>query len=423
MKRVYGPLAFVLSLASAVAEPITSERIRALPPAEQPAWITYLERSEQNARADRAALQAELDALAMTTALRAPVGGNFKLPDGRDPSWYASDEARRLADVVLSYQTPAGGWSKHTAYSRGPRKGGTQWGSQNEPGRPWHYIATFDNRATTEELYLLARVWRATKRPDCSAAVVRGLNFILTAQFPNGGWPQVYPLEGAYHDNITFNDDAITRILELLCAIQRGEPDFAFLDEPQRQKAAAALAAGIRCVCQAQITQNGKKTAWCAQHDGLTLRPSRARPMEPPSLSGAESAHVLRFLMTITNPAPEVVAAIEGGLAWLEQVKIKGLTRAKRDGITVHEQDPASTRTYWARFYDLTSSKPIFPGRDGIIYDTFAAMAAQNKLGYDYYTTLPGSILSNGQAKWRKMLSRLENGSPISSDPKALTPH
>jgi hypothetical protein len=32
-------------------------------------------------------------------------------------------------------------------------------------------------------------------------------------------------------------------------------------------------------------------------------------------------------------------------------------------------------------------------------------MAAKNKLGYDYYTSLPGSIVKNCQKKWRKMLA------------------
>jgi PelA/Pel-15E family pectate lyase len=280
-----------------------------------------------------------------------------------------------------------------------------QWTSQNEPGQKPHYVATFDNRATTEEMYFLAQVWYATKREDCKAGFIEGLNFILAAQYPNGGWPQVYPLEGGYHDHVTFNDDAMTRILELLYAIQCGEPYYAFLDEALRQKAAAALAAGLRCMQQTQIVQAGKKSAWCAQYDPLTLQPAAARKMEPVALSGLESAQILKFLMTITNPAPEVVASIESGLTWLEATKITGLTKTKGAGKTTYEKNPASAEIYWARFYDLASSRPVFPGRDGILYDSFNAMAAQNRLGYDYLSTLPGSIVTNGQKKWRKILS------------------
>lgn len=388
-----------------LAAPLTLSRIDKLPPATAPVWRTYWERSQAGARADQAVLQAELAANNLTNAVRAPSGGDFRLPVQPGDAWFAGDEAKQLADVVLSYQTPTGGWSKHNGYAKGPRRPGMQWTSQNEPGQPAHYVATFDNRATTEEMYFLANVWLATKRDDCKAGFIKGLNFILEAQYPNGGWPQVYPLEGDYHDDITFNDDAMTRILELLHAITRQEPAYAFLENSLRQQAAAALAAGIHCVLETQVVQGGTKTVWCAQYDALTLAPASARKMEPATLSGLESAHLVEFLMTITNPAPEIVARIESALAWLERAQITGLTKTKRDGKTVYEPDPDSTKIYWARFYDLKNSKPVFPGRDGVVYDTFDAMAENNRLGYDFYTTLPGSIVKNGQKKWRKLLA------------------
>jgi PelA/Pel-15E family pectate lyase len=387
------------------AEPLTWERITGLPVSERTAWQVYFKHSQTNALADAAVVQAEVAAHKMTNALRAPSGGDFKLPAPVGDAWYHTEEAKQLADAVLSYQTATGGWSKHTGYSKGPRQPGMQWTSQNEPGQKAHYVATFDNRATTEELHFLAAVWQATKREDCKAGFIKGLNFILAAQYPNGGWPQVYPLEGGYHDHVTFNDDAMTRILELLDAIKSGEPGYAFLDAPLRQRAAEALGAGLRCVLKTQVVQAGKQTVWCAQYDPLTLQPAAARKMEPVTLSGLESAQILKFLMTLTHPAPELVASIESGLAWLEQAKITDLVKTNRDGRTVYESKPDSDEIYWARFYNLTNSQPVFPGRDGVLYDSYAAMAAQNRLGYDYLTTQPGSIVTNGQKKWRKMLS------------------
>jgi PelA/Pel-15E family pectate lyase len=405
MIRSFLAIAFWSVLIPAFAESISASRLKELPATEQPAWKAYLERSQTSAHADMAMVQAEVVAHKMTDALRAPSGGDFKLSAKTGDVWFASDAAKQLADAVLSYQTPTGGWSKHTGYGKGPRLPGMQWTSQNEPGQRAHYVATFDNGATTQEMYFLANVWHATKREDCKTAFIKGLNFIFAAQFPNGGWPQVYPLEGSYHDDITFNDDAMTHILELLQGIKNSEPEFAFLDNSLRQQAAEALAAGIRCVLKIQIVQDGKKTAWCSQYDALTLQPASARKMEPATLSGMESAQLLKFLMTITNPAPEIVSCIESGLEWLEAVKITGLSKTNVNGKTSYEPNAASTEIYWARFYDLKTSKPVFPGRDGIIYDTFAAMAAKNKLGYDYYSTQPGSILNNGQKKWRKMLA------------------
>jgi PelA/Pel-15E family pectate lyase len=306
MNRTLCVVVLALILRPVVAEPVTPERINALRAAEQPAWKKYLVRSETLAKADQAALQAEIAAKGMTSALPAPDGGDFKLSAPAGDNWYAGDEAKQLADVIISYQTPSGGWSKHTDYKKGPRQPGMQWTSQNKPGEPAHYLATFDNRSTTEQLYFLAYVWNATHREDCKTAIVKGLNFILAAQYPSGGWPQVYPIEGKYHDDITFNDDAMTRVLRLLHSISNNEPYFAFFDDAQRAKAADAMNAGIECILKTQVELNGKKTVWCAQYDAITLQPSSARKMEPATLSGGESARVLEFLMSLDKPSPEV---------------------------------------------------------------------------------------------------------------------
>ena len=406
MSRLLLSLVATCAWVSAFAEPVTPERLAELLPAEQPAWRSYLERSRTNASADAAAIAGEVRALGLTDALRAPNGGDFKRSFKAGDPWYAGAEAKRLADAILSYQTPTGGWSKHTGYAQGPRRPGMQWTSQNEPGKKPHYVATFDNHSTTEQMRFLAHVAQATGREDCKAGFVRGLEFILAAQFPSGGWPQVYPLEGGYHDHITLNDDAMTHVLELLQDIVAGDSGHAFLAAAQLERAAAALASGLRCVLRMQVEVAGRKTVWCGQHDALTLKPAPARKMEPATLSGSESAQLVKFLMTLPNPSSELVASIESALAWLEAARITGLRRTQMDGKTRFVSDPASPEIYWARFYDLSTGQPVFPGRDGVLYTTFDAMAANNSLGYDYYSTQPGSILTNGQKKWRKLLEQ-----------------
>ncbi|TWT35710.1 Pectic acid lyase [Posidoniimonas corsicana] len=388
------------------AEPVTQQRVAGLESSEQQAWLAYLKRSESLAKQDADALAAEVTAAGIAQAKRAPSGGDFKLSAKLGDPWFASPEAAELVGVVLSYQTPSGGWSKHTGYSHGPREPGMQWTSQNEPGSSAHYLATFDNRSTTEQLNFLAGVWQATGRQECADAFVKGLHYVLAAQYPNGGWPQVYPLEGDYHDSITFNDDAMTHVLELLHGVASSEPSYAFVTEADRQAAAAALERGFNCVRAMQINVEGQRTAWCAQHDALTLQPVAARAMEPATLASVESARLLKFLMGVPAPSPELQEVIEGGLAWLDRVQVTDVVKTKRDGKTVYVKDPASTDVYWARFYRLENSEPVFPGRDGVLYATFEEMAANNRLGYDFYSTIPGSIVKNGQKKWRKMLAK-----------------
>jgi PelA/Pel-15E family pectate lyase len=409
MNRFLLPLALALLHPATHAAPVTAEAIGRLPAAEQAAWTQYVEQSKALAAADQAALQAELAKNAMATALKAPSGGDFKLPEDPGSAWFSSEEARALADVVLSYQTPAGGWSKHTGYARGKRQPGMLWSSQYEPGKDPHYLATFDNRSTTEQMKLLAYTWQATQRDDCKAGFEKALSFLLAAQYPNGGWPQVYPLEGEYHDHITFNDDSMTHVLEVLQMVASKDPACAFLDDATRAKAAAAFEKGIACILKMQIVQNGKKTAWCAQHDPLTLAPAEARAMEPAALSGMESASLLKFLMALPQPKAELVACIDSGLAWLDAVKVTGLKRTKIEGKTAFVSDSSSTEVFWARFYRLTDSQPIFPGRDGVLYTSFNDMAAHNSLGYDYLSGRPGSVVVNGQKKWRKAMAKRED--------------
>jgi PelA/Pel-15E family pectate lyase len=56
---------------------------------------------------------------------------------------------------------------------------------------------------------------------------------------------------------------------------------------------------------------------------------------------------------------------------------------------TTYALEPGSTEVRWARFYNLTNSKPIFFHRGGVIYSSFAEMAAENHVGYDSGTLSP----------------------------------
>lgn len=67
-----------------------------------------------------------------------------------------------------------------------------------------------------------------------------GLDYLLAAQYPNGGWPQFYPLRSDYSRHITFNDDAMTDVLALLedVANARALP---FAEDAHRLRAAKAI--------------------------------------------------------------------------------------------------------------------------------------------------------------------------------------
>ena len=177
---------------------------------------------------------------------------------------------------------------------------------------------TIDNGATTTPMRFLALMVQATRDTRYRAAFDRGVDYLLAAQYPNGGWPQYFPLRKGYYSHITYNDDAMVNVLTLLRNAAAGKPPYDFVDRSPPRRAAAAVARGIDCILRTQIKQNGKLTAWCAQHDETTLEPAWARNYEPPTLSGGESVGIVRFLMEIEQPTPEIVAAIDGAVAWFE---------------------------------------------------------------------------------------------------------
>jgi PelA/Pel-15E family pectate lyase len=108
---------------------------------------------------------------------------------------------------------------------------------------------------------------------------------------------------------------------------------------------------------------------------------------------------------------PEVIAMIEQGLAWFTANQITGLRKTKNaEGKTDYAADPSSTEIYWARFYDVTTGKPMFAGaQDGIIYDSFQEMAQHNKVAYDYFTPKPNDLITKEIDRWKKRVAKETN--------------
>lgn len=386
---------------------LTDELLAGLPGDQRAQWTAHIAKSREAAANERHVLATECQKAEMEKS--APAPGNrkeFEFDSDTPAEWFASEENQKLAEIVISYQTPTGGWSKAVDYTRGPRQPGTHWTAQT--GDAWHYCGTFDNRTTTEQLKFLAGVFTATKREDVKAALLKGLDYVFAAQYPNGGWPQNYPIERGYHEAITLNDDAMMHLLELLLAVAKGEKLFAFADDALKQRAQSAFDKGIANIAAMQVKIHGKPSVWCAQHHPLTLAPVKARAKEPPSLSGGESANMVKFLMRNGPTTPEVTAVIESAMTWFEAHKLTGLRKiTTADGKTDYIDDAACTDAIWARFYDLNTGKPIFAGADdGIVYPTFHEMAAKNKVAYDFFSTRPKELMEKEYARWKKRLER-----------------
>ena len=95
----------------------------------------------------------------------------------------------------------------------------------------------------------------------------------------------MYPARGNYSDYVTFNDDAMVRVMVLADDMinNRYAFDTDILTSTQRTNLQTALDKGIQYILNSQIVMNGELTVWCAQHDPITYAPKGARAYELPS--------------------------------------------------------------------------------------------------------------------------------------------
>jgi PelA/Pel-15E family pectate lyase len=305
-----------------------------------------------------------------------------KKPD----EWFATVEALRIADNLLLYQRHSGGWPKNIDMAK--PLGDSQRAAVLRDKRK--NDSTIDNSSTFTQLSFLARVFMAQRQERHRESFLKGLDYLLKAQYPNGGWPQFYPDLSGYYKHITFNDGAMIGVMKLLRDVAQAKPAYAFVDEARRARAAHAVEKGIECILKTQVVVNGRRTVWCAQHDEVTLAPAPARKYEVVSLSGGESVDVVRFLMSIKNPSAEVIEAIEAAVAWFEQVQLKD----------------AKGAATWARFYEIGTNRPIFVGRDGVIKYNIAEIEEERRNGYAWYVDDAARLLSREYPAWHKQTTR-----------------
>ena len=265
--------------------------------------------------------------------------------------------------------------------------------------------ATLDDRSTTTEIRHLLESYVRTANPAYFRAAEAGLEYLLAAQYPNGGWPQRYPDTSGYHGHITFNDGAMINVLRTLRDAATGAPYFTPLSDSLRQRAETAVAAGINCILLSQVYQDDRLTSWGAQHDRHTLAPAPARKFEPAALSGKESVGILLFLMEIPDPSSRIQTAIREAVAWFESVRIDGY-RAEiiedpeqptgRDRVLIPDAD----NTVWARFYELKTNRPLFTGRDGVVRYRLEDVDNERRVGYGFYGEWGEKLLEKAYPRW-----------------------
>ena len=308
----------------------------------------------------------------------------------------AQSRAITAADRVLASQRSNGGWAK-----------GTEDHGELEllfarEGRD----TTLDNGTTHSQIRLLAKSHAIISLPRIRHGALAGIEYLLEAQYKNGGWPQRYPRREGYARFITYNDGAMAGALGVLRDVAKGREPFDWVDKDLRARAKAAVARGIECILACQVKVEGVHTAWGQQHDEISLVPQAARSFEPASLCSAESVGVLRFLMSLDAPRPEVIHAVDAAIAWLSgPAKLKGIRQVNDPINGKRIINDAQAPPLWARLYEIGSNRPVFGNRDGKVYYSMREISDERRNGYSWYVNSPQQLIGRDYPLWQKRLT------------------
>jgi len=321
---------------------------------------------------------------------------------------YKPEQISRIADNILLYQKSNGGWPKNYDIFAilTPQQKDSLINAKGILN------TTFDNGTTYTHIAALAQVYSVTHVVKYKVAALKGIDFILAAQYKNGGWPQYFPLENNYSRHITFNDGGMIGIMELMKNILDRNRQYLFVDKEHLKKINTAYEKGLDCIIKTQINEAGTPTAWCQQYDEITLQPAWARKFEPPSICNGESSGIVLFLMSINNPSKQIIKAIQYAVKWFDQSKIYNTKVKVIPAPLMHYQyrtsstdrvvvnDPQAPPV-WTRYYELKTHRPIFCNRDSSIVYSLAEVDRERRDGYAWYTYAPQKVLNEYPA-WQK---------------------
>jgi PelA/Pel-15E family pectate lyase len=260
--------------------------------------------------------------------------------------------ARKAADALIFGQHHLGGWHYFVDFDP---KGVPEWYEKQasryrygyEEYRHYYGNATYDDRVTPDAALFLLRFYRTTLEAAYRAPVLKALDFVMDSQYPNGAWPQRYPLRYDYaHDGLpdytsffTLNDGAADANIELLLEAYDTLGDARYFDAARR---------GVDAVIALQGPDG--QACWAEQY-GPDMRPATARTHEPAGYVVRESRDAIALLQAfyLRTGDARYLAPVPRCLDWFDRIN--------RESIAERYPTP--------RYWEPGTNRPVYVVRTG----------------------------------------------------------
>jgi len=265
---------------------------------------------------------------------------------------YYYDAAVKTANAIIWGQSSEGGWNYMVDFAgdRSLKKWYNTIGKNGwrlEEFQHYYGNSTFDDDVTSDASRFLLRIYLEKLDSRFKPALDKAIDFTLKSQYPNGGWPQRYPLKydfnkqghPDYTSYYTFNDDVIWENTNFLiqCYLTLGEERFL---DPIRRGMDFYL-----------ISQDGCG-AWGFQLN-LAMETTGARTFEPASFMTAPTFTNAMLLLKFYQYTGEkkFLLHVPDAIKWLE------ITKLPADKID-RDRDHAT-------FVEMGTNKPLYVHRKG----------------------------------------------------------
>jgi hypothetical protein len=304
------------------------------------------------------------------------------------------DYAREAANVLVYGQHPTGGWHYFIDFDKPGLEGWYRDTASRfivgwEEFRHYYGNCTFDDNVTQGATLFLLQLYMESLDPVYLGPLRRALEFILDSQYPNGGWPQRYPLRYEFaHDGLpdytsfyTLNDGAMNNIIDVLLRAYDELGNEEYLEAARRGGDFFMISQGPE-----------GHAAWTDQFD-MHLQPATGRTHEPACFQARYTLSTIEELekLFLATGDRRYLRPIPMALDWLESVILEVDDRG---------------RPQYADAYDPVSNLPL-------IRETLPEVNEEGYMKYRYYVDSTATYVTYpGKLPARALYERIRNVNP-----------